>query len=347
MYTLNELTFGQEVEKFSQDSFDPITLFPDLKVGIYRFIFTPQGPNRLSGNTGSAWRGCIGWQLQKIACKHSHPSCISCESQHSCAYHYLYALKADISGFSSPPRMYIISPSPRRKNTILDLTLIGAAADFISILAEAILHAAAQGISLGADRCSFRLTQIYHILPGGLQQTIYGNGNSTHLNSTSFPLESYIPPVPPVNWQVSIETPIRLKKDSKEFKLKHDWGYAFKSLAIRLNAISLLHGNSSIPPAILQELLLKLNSPGKIHTETIWTDWQRRSNSQRKLVPMGGHMGNARIEPPEREREQWWKWWNIAEILHLGRGTSMGNGKIKIHSNIAANTTGEGQWKKP
>jgi hypothetical protein len=47
---------------------------------------------------------------------------------------------------------------------------------------------------------------------------------------------------------------------------------------------------------------------------------------------MGGIMGRSFIEPPWQEKEVWWHWWHTAAIFHLGKGTSMGLGKVSLSS---------------
>jgi CRISPR/Cas system endoribonuclease Cas6 (RAMP superfamily) len=59
--------------------------------------------------------------------------------------------------------------------------------------------------------------------------------------------------------------------------------------------------------------------------ELHWLDLKRYSRRQRKKIPLGGLVGRVYLN----NVSSWWlKWWQLASLVHVGKGAGMGLGKI-------------------
>jgi hypothetical protein len=47
-------------------------------------------------------------------------------------------------------------------------------------------------------------------------------------------------------------------------------------------------------------------------------------------VPMGGRIDAVEVMLPQETAQKWLRWWRTAELFHLGKGTTMGNGALQL-----------------
>jgi hypothetical protein len=321
---------GQNPDPSPSDAahhFDPVALFPDLRVGVYRLTFRPLGCNKPNEHAGSAWRGAMGWALQELSCPFDAPSCSDCPFVERCPYYLFYVHEGDTPGFKDPPRPYILSPVLAKDGTVLlDVTLVGPAIFHLAMVVEALEKAALKGQKHRGGTGRYQLSSIVEYLPDGNwrpyhAQMVEGFGLGDWLNRSD-------PPRSP--WRYRIHC-LRLRKNDHCLG-EADWGYAFKTLALRrLDVLHTMFGAKKSTGVAWKELKTFLSTPGEVQESTNWDDWHRRSSTQNdKLVPMGGLTGEIIVHPPVGQERLWWRWWRTAELFHLGKETTMGNGKVTL-----------------
>ncbi len=311
----------------------PQYLFEHIKITKLRFVFEKKNSIGIQGYTGSAWRGVIGKSLKKIFCCFKNKSCKECLVKTNCPYYNLYEKHSIEPGFSDLPRPYIFYPVSVSDNRylVLDVTLFAYGCDFVSYIIIACEESGK--IGLGANRVRFCLKGVLQKSPKEDWKAVYIPGKKKEIDNFDFLLIDWIKTLPSVpkkeRWEIEIKSPLRLRKHKKYLR-DPDWGWAFVSLARRLSVLNYICGGSKLDVEKWLEIKDFLSSPGDIKNEIFWYDWKRYSSTQNRKIPMGGIMGKAFVKPPDSRRDIWWIWWHVASIFHLGKGTSMGLGKIKV-----------------
>ena len=311
------------------EQFDPALLFPGLRVGVYRLAFEPRSTINLPPYTGSAWRGLLGTAPKHLFCPWEKKACRQCLVQHSCPYYILYEETSHESGFADVPRPYILCPLPEEKGLIgLELTVAGKACEFVpGILAAC--ESAGQ-IGLGRGRLKFGLKFILQKLPDGSWKEIYGHRESISIEQASWLLADFLDDSqPPPPWKIELVTPMRLRKNGQNLDTP-DWSWAFSTLGMRLSMLAYLAGGERFSPEQWSNIKFFLSSPGESNDYVSWYDWKRYSSRQKRHVPMGGLVGSSLVRPPEGAEAVWWRWWQTAHLFHMGKGVTMGLGKIDI-----------------
>lgn len=328
---------GEAGRNTKPDHFDPTALFPGLRLGIYELLFSPSRPLKPLIYFGSAWRGAMGHALKSRSCPWGEGArCDNCSVTASCVYHLCYEQSSTASGFGNPPRPYIINPldtADGRKPFRIRLTLIGEAADHAGAVLAALRDAGTNGIGGGMAPCE--LQTIDQLLPDGRMVPL-GSPEAEGLRS-SYPLAGYLNAASlPPPWRVTIEHPLRIRKEKKELK-RLDWPTAWISFAIRLSMLHhLYHEAERLAVELWHPLKALLAAPGHSQNKERPFAWQRYSSTQKRLVAMDGVCGESVITPPAGLEVFWWRWWRTAELLHFGKGADMGMGFVRIHPHNTA-----------
>lgn len=313
------------------ESLDPIQLYPSLRLAIYECIYRCARPLVKLDYFGSTWRGAFGNALRRLCCPWgSSANCSTCQQSDTCAYHLCYEKKSDEPGFPNPPRPYIVNPLPLEESSLVKvkLTLIGTAADYAPSMLVAMQMAGENGIGKGRIRCD--LAALKRALPSGHHVDI-GTPEGKNLPA-SFLLAQHLRAiaVPPSPWRVKILHPLRIRKNGQD--LRHlDWVATWKSFAIRLALLSNLYNSGErLPQADWQALLTFLAKLGVSQGKTQIFSWRRYSSTQKRHVRMDGLTQDCLISPPSGLEHLWWRWWQAAALLHVGKGANMGMGWIQI-----------------
>ena len=309
----------------------PTTFFGSLPIARYRFDIRLDRP--VNGFMGSAWRGLIGWELKRLLCPFAHkPGCKTCLIREHCPYFQLFEDQSMFSGFQEKPRAYIVSPAecdPNGKQK-LDITLIGRCIRSFPAVARAIESGGSMG--LGPSRINYHIQGMEWVLPGGKRSPISldeCDGIGLHAAASLSDWLQAEPEVPdPVSFQ--FQTPVRLKIKGK-YQGRMEWTDFFATLVRRLEALSLLfYEGEPLGKDGYMNLMHGFQQIDPLPNDLRWVEYSRYSNRQRKKVPMGGLIGNARLNGSD----SWLLPWLLtAELVHVGKGTSMGLGKISILRN--------------
>lgn len=312
----------------------PSKLFNKIRFVQLRFIFKKKNKQKLIGFIGSTWRGLIGNTLKSNFCHWKYKKCLKCLVRKTCPYYILYEEHSNEPGFSDLPRPYIFYPvsTNQDKYLMLDVTLLGKGCEYVPhiiMVCEQIGK-----IGLGKQRVHFDLQVVLqNMLHLGWVKLYEPNKKNKEVVKNNFLLIEWLKNLPDfpkkTPWEIKLQSPLRLRKQ-KQYLREPDWGWAFVSLARKLLILNKVCGGDDIEKNLWLELKNFLSDPGNSENQIFWYDYKRYSSRQQKKVPMGGIIGRSFIEPPIEQRYVWWQWWNVASIFHLGKGTSMGLGKIKL-----------------
>lgn len=299
---------------------DPASLFGGLKVS--RTSVTIKLLQHIDETMylGSSFRGLIGWQLLDLSCPfpaRERPLCKRCIINEQCPCFILMEDKSPLPGLTDSPRPYILYP--RRIDSdlpiyTLELTLVGESARFYPILLKAIEKGQRTGIA--RQRISYQI------------MVKEGVGDKPELKTSTLSELIDIPQGDEI--LVRLLTPLRLRKKGC-YIITTDWQFLLETAARRIEALNVLYGGGEPLGKdrwiSLSTMFMGVPSPEK--EDIRWLDYSRRSNRQRREVPMGGVVGQAFF----RNTPQWLKaWLCAASLLHVGKGAAMGLGRVELSS---------------
>lgn len=282
------------------------------------FTFVPGTALRMQAHPGSAWRGAFGHALKRMVCAMRLRPCEGCPLAGVCIHPAFFG--AESAAEASRP--YVLCPDRAPHDGVLRagqafrvrLTLLPAAEPAAPYAMRALLQAAANGIS--ARRIALDCVAI----------TDAGSGQPLDPGKPLPPAEALHCPPPPAAVLLRLATPLR----------------------IRLSG-DLLTGRSLLPSHLVAAALRRLRllglpvatdlsqaacaeSAGLQFTEKQlgWLETTRFSSRQNTAMQMGGIVGDA-VLGLGGTRHVWPMLW-AASILHLGKGASMGFGRIEVRA---------------
>lgn len=281
---------------------------------------------------GSTLRGAMGNELKRVCClKDLSYDCMECEYKHKCHYTYFF-LNIHCNNTNTQikhntnPNPFVIEPPLNRKRSYregdlleFDLLLVGENTQYLPYFVVAAENMAKKG--LGVKRSSFILKGIYN---SNTNKPIYVDGK----------LESN-------NIKINTWTFAELRKDFQELKIKlvtpfrcinngkivsnMDFKLFMRNVFRRLSVLSSFYCGDTWNI----DYSTYLRSAEKIKIQNIsleWKDWERYSSRQKSKIKMGGMMGQISFKG---HLSDFLPFIDIASILHIGKGCTMGLGKFE------------------
>lgn len=127
--------------------------------------------------------------------------------------------------------------------------------------------------------------------------------------------------------QLSFLTPTRLK-----FRDELTINFTFRMLCFKMIRRVLELAHFHVPAAIIDwefhQLLVAADDIEISENRLQWSDWQRHSNRQNTDMKMGGFIGDLMLNG---ELRAFLPLVRACEVLHIGKGTVFGNGKIGVN----------------
>lgn len=291
--------------------------------------FSAAGQLRLQPYAGSAWRGAFGHALKKTVCIAGMRPCPGCHVRHVCLFPKLFPYgplaEDDVPArFATPPVPFVLTvdPTPRvgffepHERIGVRLLLLDDAAERAPYVLYALIEAMQRGI--GSERVPLHLAGIGRV--GGPLLMPDGDGFAAALS----PFSLRPPPLPDF-LRLKFVTPLRLR-------LANDLvtGEGFQPshlISAALRRTYLLLGRPT------EETARRIRMAGRDlswqNARFGWLETTRRSSRQESLMRFGGIVGEADLDlggMPEDIKELIW----LASILHVGKGASMGFGRIVL-----------------
>lgn len=315
------------------DAITPIDLFGDLPV--MKLCFQAHFPknNNLPPFLGSAWRGLIGWEMQRLICPFDRrPSCKKCSIREHCPYFMLFEEQSGLPGQMESPRGYVLYPPVSKQNDVyrLYVTFFGDCGKLLPVMAKSIFNGCDSGV--GRDRVPYQISAWEQILPGGQAIALPLNLDGYLSAEDAADLKSWLSAAPMderKNKSLSFYmlTPLRLRKQGR-YMGDMDGPFFFATIARRLEALTCHYNNGqSLGRECWEKLKIQFAIADEIFCELEWKDYVRYSNRQKTKIPMGGLVGKAMIKNPPA-----WivEWLHAASLVHVGKGAAMGLGRIEI-----------------
>ena len=278
---------------------------------------------------GSAIRGAFGHALKRLVCLMRHKVCDGCTLEHVCVYTKIFEARAASVADNSkrnlqPPTPFVLNTSFLSRKTFqkddtleIGFRLFGSAVSASPFVLKSMSDAGEHG--LGSNRLSFRLIEVSQ----------WGEGNNWR------PGQTYPPPIirgtPPVtgsefHWH--FVTPVRLRSNGKPVDHHRATPQDLaRSVLRRLRLLVQGYGDPKY---------LKLPSDMKRRTASLrftdcnlsWKSLQRFSSRQSKTQSVSGFVGTVGLD--FSNAPEWGPILAWAPIIHIGKGTSMGLGRVDM-----------------
>lgn len=292
-----------------------------LSHGTLRFSLVADGGFAAPAFDGSMLRGAFGHALRRLVCVMRRRSCEGCPLSGGCLYIRLFETRpaADEGAhISRPPHPYVIAANLRSrrgeptKQLDFAIRLFGRALGDAPFVARAIEEAAARG--LGRERTRFRLARI---LANGAEQSGYPT------------LAPEAPPPPaPRRARLRFVTPLRIEEKGRPLDAAALDGPALgRALIRRARLMSAFHGEGG-PAPDRARLAAEAERLRLEDAALAWRRLQRHSSRQKARQAIGGIVGEATLDFSEAPALQELAGW--LPVMHLGKGTSMGLGRVEI-----------------
>jgi len=320
---------------------------PSLSYLRLRFHLKAQEDCTLPSWKGSLLRGAFGHALKRTVCTmKTKQLCETCMLREQCAYTRLFETFITkepppfLKGLDTSPRPFIFEPSDKNQkynkgDTLwFDLILIGNIADYLPYVIFAVFQMGQTG--LGVNRHRFDLEHAYCFQPGETSESSQINGEWQMLYDGNSQMILFTPESvaignsdissPSDNVTLNFLTQTRLK-----FQNELTMDFTFRMLVFKMlrRILELSHFYSDDEKINWEfpDLLAAANDVSIAERNLCWEDWGRYSNRQKTKMKIGGFIGSLNLEG---DLNPFVDLLAYTEVLHVGKGTTFGLGRISI-----------------
>lgn len=311
---------------------------PDLVFLKLQFELSAEEDGHLTGFKGSLLHGALGNSLRRTVCvMNKGQECLSCLVNRHCVYTKIFETiifdhpPRFLKGMQTSPKPFVLSclddkiDFNKGDSLIFDISLIGNSSDYHPYIIYAIQRMAESG--LGARRLKFSLKTVFIHEKNNEPKMLYeGAAKSLLLLARPISINHNEHPNNIRNMNLRFVTPTRLKHREH---LCMD--FTFRMLLFRMIRRTLELAHFYIPDANIDwefhDLLQAANDIAIRERQLKWVDLHRYSVRQQADMQLGGFMGEVTLEGNLLPFLPILK---TAEIIHIGKATTFGLGKVSI-----------------
>lgn len=311
-----------------------------MQIASYQFSCQFESKAILPTFKGSTLRGGLGHALKRVACALRQQECQKCLLHQTCAYAFLFEKKQNapsplatgkIRG-ADRPHPYILVPPDENTRSYdrgapfsFGVMLIGPAIPFLPHLVFSVQEMGKSGLGKHArdGEGRFRLERVSQ---NG--RTIY---QGQALDTGIAPDELTLPAAPsgPVRRiTLTCHTPLRLKLDNA-LQDRLPFHLLIRAALRRISALESAYGGGE-PALDYKGLVARAEAVTATTSSCRWTEIERYSNRQKRAMRMGGITGSITYEGDNLA--EFVPLLRYCEVVHLGKETSFGLGRISIEA---------------
>ncbi|MGH8069627.1 MAG: CRISPR system precrRNA processing endoribonuclease RAMP protein Cas6 [Candidatus Entotheonellia bacterium] len=356
-----------------------------LELAKYRLVIRPRESLLLPEYKGSAFRGGFGHALRRVVCPFDDGRCYrGCIQPGRCVYSYVFetplpediaAIFAPIRGALDAPHPFVLEPPEEEKQhysahdrLAFHLILIGRAMEYLPYFLFSFDELGR--IGLGKGKGHFQLEGAFGVGPEGevvvykgIERRFAGVGAPITLEEVARKVQGKMDEV-----EIEFLTPARLKYGHK-LTSRLEFHILFRALLLRVSLLVLCHGDSGMLPlpsgctvsalAVAQYFYrdhrIDAAARRSIHeaiegakdiaidrSDLYWRDWERYSARQDARMKLGGMVGSIKYRGA---LTNFLPYLLFGEYLHVGKNTSFGLGKMRLH--LSAEQRGLGVCNNP
>jgi len=307
-----------------------IDLKPLFNIRILRFVITLISNKTINvGEIGSDYRGQLGFSLKQMTCQYDqfqNIHCSDCSIPDNCYYTSLFSPTSSIQMskedtikvMPSPVRPFVFSFMTdemngmihNKKSFQLVFSIFGPAIQNCAIFSAAAIQA--------SERLGFTVINFESLYPDNQPM------------EKEWVLEDWINTFSINHHTIGIRchTPLSMKKDNHVITTQFSFMDFIKAIIRRLRDLKRYYGNDDNMGHFTNEFYSIAKT---IHCSTKTVTYQKKnrySYSQHKRLPLSGFMGELTFTG----NLQWFMpLLKAGELIHIGRGTSSGNGCVAFN----------------
>ena len=304
-----------------------------MQAGIYRFLCRFESGAVLPVFKGSTLRGGLGHALRRITCALRRQECHGCLLCKTCAYAFLFEVTQNSEQKSTiqRPHPYVLVPPDDIKRAYkeadpfsFEIILFGPAIQYLPHLVFAVQEMGKSGLGKRNQDGDGRFQL----------ETVHQNDNCIYdgrsLNTTVSPTEVTLDPIPAAMTGkiiLTCQTPLRLKHDN-QLQNGLPFHLLIRAALRRIAILESTYGGSGEPDLDYKRLVARAAKITIMSSSCRWTDIERYSNRQHTAMLMGGITGSITYQGDNLS--EFVPLLRYCEIVHLGKQTSFGLGRIKV-----------------
>lgn len=292
----------------------------------------------LPGYLGSTLRGGLARAMRRVVCvARQVRDCQQCPFVQACVYAAVFETPRPrwaerYPTLASVPHPMVIEPPPESgpcdRGEILEFAvrLFGRATDQWAHVVVAAYRMAEAG--LGRARARFEIIRVLDGGPGG--KSLWKNGDLVPHASVTIAHGVPLADGWPRRVEIKFLTPTRLVEGGRLLR-RPTLQALVRSLAFRAATISYFHCGLDWDPTPVEEAAQ--GDAQEVEAQFTWKSLQRFSSRQGQKVPLDGFLGRVVYEGDVIQ--QLFPLLRLGEILHAGKGTVFGLGKMMVAENNA------------
>ena len=288
---------------------------------------------KLPSFKGSMLRGTLGHALKATVCAVRVKICESCLLRSRCLYAQIFEYKPNQREGrrqAALPHPYVFE-YPLEEQTFspedifrFRLVLLGSYMESLPYWIYSVQQMGTQGLGPrreNGQRARFSLKTVF--ASGQRIFTEHDTALPENLPQQGLNWEKASGPIDRL--QIKLLTPLRTKIHNR-FATDLDFPLLVRLCLRRLQSLQDAFGVKIEPEGVV-ELLALANEVRMVRKQVWWQDQGRYSNRQQQAQQFGGLLGEIEIEG---ELAPFWPLLRVAELMHLGKETSFGLGKLSL-----------------
>lgn len=317
-------------------------MLQQFRIACYQFTIEAFEDLHLPPFKGSTLRGGFGHALRRLTCLHQDGRrCGECDHEQDCVYGYLFRTRppedADVlSTLTAVARPFVIEP-PRDDRQVIPpgqqlqftVVLIGRAIDHLPYFILAFKELGKLGLGTGRGKYILQRVLVKHPW-NGKEGTIF-DGVDVRVGADQWRVRypavaEWAQTLPPDRLDVAFLTPTRLKHRGELMWEGPPFHVLVRRLLDRVSSLAYFHCGEQWD-IDFKGWIEQAKDVRIADAATTWADWSRYSGRQGQRIKMGGLVGPVAYEgnlAPYRALLA------LGSLIHVGKGTVMGNGRIAL-----------------
>lgn len=289
---------------------------------------------------GILWRGAFGVVFRKLVCHDVGLDCGGCMLRSACPYPAIFRPEValpelPIARLREPPRPFIlVDPLPESSALSagaplsLGMIVVGSAHRLLPHFAATFKRLGEEGI--GPRSVRFRLESIQAVDGSGIPSAEVYRSDQSLIKNPALGLTAAELERPGDRKArrvlVRFRTPTLLRSEGAT-QANPSFGVLFRRVRDRVSALATFFGEEplDIEAKGLAELADQVET---LHSDFSRFSWLRTSARTRQRHPIQGVVGEAMYEG--EAIGELMPWLRLAELLHVGKHATFGNGKIEV-----------------
>ncbi|MCX7817521.1 MAG: CRISPR system precrRNA processing endoribonuclease RAMP protein Cas6 [Syntrophales bacterium] len=302
-----------------------------MRIGKYTFSWVFLEEAILPKYKGSTFRGVLGRALKAVVCALRKESCIDCILRRSCIYVNLFDPSFCTKGVPPPPP-YVIEAEDCGDTCFkegdkfsFNLLLFGKANDYLPYFVYAFNEIGQQGIGRRTNDTRGRFS-LSTVESGNVK--IY-DSNCGKIDDWP-EAEDYLPVFSKQESgvrriSISLLTPLRVKY-ANHLAVDLPFHLLIRTVLRRISTLYKTYGEGE-PSLDYRGIIDRSKDVRIVQKNLSWFDWSRYSRRQDQRMFMGGLVGSVLYEG---DLDEFLPYLRFCELVHLGKQTTFGLGKIKL-----------------